>query len=125
MERIDDETRFPGGNLNQAIAIVRLTEAVNPRFLASFLLSSDGQYQLHRQKKEIARANLSLQDIRNLVVPKPLIHEQREIACMLSAADRKIEAEGQRKAALQELFKSMLHQLMTGRVRLKDAGFEG
>ena len=32
--------------------------------------------------------------------------------------DRKIEAEEQRKAALQALFKTMLHLLMTGRMRL-------
>ncbi len=39
---------------------------------------------------------------------------------MLSAADRKIEAEEQRKAALGALFKSMLHQLMTGQVRVNE-----
>lgn len=44
---------------------------------------------------------------------------------MLSAADRKIHAEEQLKAALQALFKSMLQQLMTGQVRLRDVEFEG
>jgi len=39
--------------------------------------------------------------------------------------DRKIEAEEQRKAALQALLKTMLHQLMTGRVRVRDADFGG
>ena len=34
--------------------------------------------------------------------------------------DRKIEAEEQRKAALQALFKAMLHQLMTGQLRVKE-----
>jgi len=38
----------------------------------------------------------------------------------LSAVDRKIEAEERRKAALQALFKTMLHQLMTGQIRLVD-----
>lgn len=33
----------------------------------------------------------------------------REITCMLLIVGRKIEAEEQRKAALQALFKSMLH----------------
>lgn len=49
------------------------------------------------------------------------IEEMRE----LQAVDRKIEAEEQRKAVLQAWFKSMLHQLMTGQVRLRDVGFEG
>jgi len=57
-------------------------------------------------------------------LPFPPVPEQREIARMLSAADRKIEAEEQRKAALQALFEAMLHQLMTGRLRLKGADIE-
>jgi len=48
----------------------------------------------------------------------PPLPEQREIARILSAVDRKIEAEERRKAALQALFKTMLHQLMTGQVRV-------
>ena len=43
---------------------------------------------------------------------------QHEIAEMLTDADTKIAAEEDRKAALQDLFKSTLHQLMTGQVRL-------
>jgi len=34
--------------------------------------------------------------------------------------DVQIAAEEQRKAALQALFKSMLHQLMTGQIRVKE-----
>jgi len=48
----------------------------------------------------------------------PSLPEQRRIASILQAADRKIEVEEQRKAVLQALFKSMLHQLMTGQVRV-------
>jgi type I restriction enzyme S subunit len=57
-------------------------------------------------------------------VPLPSLPEQRCIARMLSTVDRKIEAEEQRKAALQTLFKTMLEQLMTGQVRLRDVEFE-
>ena len=44
------------------------------------------------------------------------------ITCILSALDRKIEAEERRKAALQALFKTMLHQLMTGKLRVGSGG---
>jgi type I restriction enzyme S subunit len=37
---------------------------------------------------------------------------------VFSAADAKIAAEEDRKTALAALFKSMLHQLMTGQIRL-------
>jgi type I restriction enzyme S subunit len=62
--------------------------------------------------------NINIQFLRPWPVPKPQLTEQKEIADVLSAADRKIAAEEQRKAALQALFKAMLHQLMTGQLRL-------
>ena len=42
----------------------------------------------------------------------------REITCMLPIVGRKIEAEEQRKAALQTLFKTKLHQWMVGQLRV-------
>ncbi len=59
----------------------------------------------------------SLRDFKLALPPLP---EQRRIASILQAADRKIEGEEQRKAALQALFKSMLCQLMTGQVRVPE-----
>jgi len=46
--------------------------------------------------------------------------EQDEIAEILSAIDAKIEKAESRKQTLQALFRTMLNQLMTGRVRVKD-----
>jgi len=44
--------------------------------------------------------------------------EQHKIARILRAVDRKIEAEENCKAALEALFKTLLHHLMTGKVRV-------
>jgi type I restriction enzyme S subunit len=51
-------------------------------------------------------------------IPIPPLDEQREIARMLQAVDAKIAAEQARRAALEELFKSLLHELMSGRIRV-------
>jgi len=56
------------------------------------------------------------------VIPLAPISEQQEIARILSSVDNKIYLEENRKAALQSLFKTMLHNLMTGMVRVKDMG---
>jgi type I restriction enzyme S subunit len=56
-------------------------------------------------------------DFRVPVAPLP---EQREIAAQLSALDAKLAAEESRRAALAALFQSLLHHLMTGRVRLPE-----
>jgi type I restriction enzyme S subunit len=47
-----------------------------------------------------------------------MLGEQREIARILRAVDRKIEAEEARRGALEGLFRSLLHQLMTAKRRL-------
>jgi len=58
------------------------------------------------------------QDVLREVIPFPPLDEQREIARILQAVDAKIAAEQARRAALEELFKSLLHELMSGRIRV-------
>jgi len=57
------------------------------------------------------------------VVPVPLpptLDEQREIVTILDAIDRKIDLHKRKRAVLDELFKALLHKLMTGEVRVAD-----
>ncbi len=63
-------------------------------------------------------------DVKNQYIPLPPLHIQQKIASILSAVDEKIEKEENKKKALEELFKSMLHNLMTGKVRVKDLDIE-
>ena len=60
------------------------------------------------------------QDVLREVIPFPPLSEQREIARILQAVDAKIAAEQARRAALEELFKTLLHQLMTGQIRVSN-----
>ena len=103
-----------GGNVNQAVAIARLKQGVEPFFVMTFLLTLGGQFQLHKQKKDIARANLSLQDIKNLLIPLPSVSAQTETVEILQACDTKIAALEQEAERLDELFHAMLDELMTG-----------
>jgi type I restriction enzyme S subunit len=68
----------------------------------------------------VSQSNISATKLKRFPIGLSPIVEQEEIAHVLAAADRKIEAEERRKAALQALFKAMLHQLMTGQVRTPD-----
>ncbi len=65
-------------------------------------------------------AHLPVAKLRMVPVALPSFNEQIQVVEQINAVDHKIEAEEQRKAALQELFKTMLHQLMTGQVRPKE-----
>ena len=53
----------------------------------------------------------------------PKIDEQIEIAKTLEQTDKKINMAIEKKNVLQSLFKSMLHHLMTGQIRVKDLRF--
>ena len=56
----------------------------------------------------------------SIPIPLPPLPEQREIAAQLAAVDAKLAAEESRRAALAALFQSLLHYLMTGKVRLPE-----
>ncbi|SDE75916.1 type I restriction enzyme, S subunit [Thermus arciformis] len=57
-------------------------------------------------------------DVLEEKIPLPPLPEQREITRILQAVDEKIRAEKGRKAALEVLFKTLLHDLMTAKRRL-------
>lgn len=54
------------------------------------------------------------------MVPFPSLREQEEIAHILETVDQKMQVEILRREVLQSLFQTMLHLLMTGKVRVKD-----
>jgi type I restriction enzyme S subunit len=63
--------------------------------------------------------NLSRSRLAAFPVPLPPLPEQRAIAETLRTVDRKIEAEESRKRGLEALFKTLLHDLMTAKIRVK------
>jgi type I restriction enzyme S subunit len=112
-----------GGNLNQAVCIVRLKDEYNSNYVMNYLFSNMGQRQLDCQKKDIVRANLSLTDIGNLSIPIPGVECQEKISGILAAIDEKIETEENQKNSLEQLFKSLLDNLMTGKIRVNHLEF--
>jgi type I restriction enzyme S subunit len=63
---------------------------------------------------------LSTERLKSVEIPAPPIEEQRFIAEALSAMDRKIAAEEARRDALATMFDSLLHDLMSARLRVAD-----
>jgi len=56
-----------------------------------------------------------------LLVPAPsTTDERRDIAAVLDALDHKIKLNQQKRTVLEELFKSLLHSLLTGEIRAGD-----
>jgi len=63
---------------------------------------------------------LNKKDVAPIFIPIPPQDEQTEIARMLHIIEQRIATEEKRKSTLQSLFQTMLHLLMTGKVRVKD-----
>lgn len=64
---------------------------------------------------------LNLNDIETFMVPCPADPiEADEIVAVLDAIDRKIDLHRRKRAVLDELFKALLHKLMTGEIRVAD-----
>ena len=70
--------------------------------------------------KGTSQVYVPLYALRNFPIVMPPVNEMQEIVHILSTVDKKIDAEEKRKVTLKELFKTMLHKLMTGEIRLKD-----
>jgi type I restriction enzyme S subunit len=83
-------------------------------FLFEFLES----HQLSGKHAKTTVPSLTRPDLENMGIPLPPLLEQQRIASILSAIDSKIEAEESKKKALQELFNSMLKELMTAKIRV-------
>lgn len=94
---------------------------VLPNFLRGYL---DGQYEQLRQLASgngSTRAALTAGILRSVAIPiPPTLDEQREIVSVLDAIDRKIDMHSRKRAVLDDLFKALLHKLMTGEIRVSD-----
>jgi restriction endonuclease S subunit len=92
-----------------------------PEYLAFLAQSSYGKaYFLSVAHKTTNLACINTTKLKALPVLLPPLHEQREIAQQLAAVDAKLAALESRRAALAALFNSLLHHLMTARLRLPE-----
>ena len=108
--------------INQACAAVTPSTEVGPRFLYHFFSFN---YEAIRNLGHGAhQKNLSATLLKALSIPCPLPTEQEDIVQFLDAMEQKIVVEENRKQALDVLFESLLHDLITGKVRVKDLELE-
>jgi type I restriction enzyme S subunit len=112
---------FEEAYVNQHISLVRLLHSeVDPRFVGWFLNSRNGQSQFEKLNESGAKAGLNLPTIKNLLIPKVEIEEQRRIAEILDATTQKGSEFQQRLAKLRSLKTALMQDLLTGRKRVTE-----
>ncbi|WP_312128405.1 restriction endonuclease subunit S [Brevundimonas sp.] len=98
-------------------------DRVDPYFAAHFYESELGTSIVAGRATPAAdgKYNLNTGTIDSLPLPlPPTVDEQREIVAVLDAIDRKIDSHRRKRSSLDELFKALLHKLMTGEIRVAD-----
>jgi type I restriction enzyme S subunit len=99
---------------------VRANRALlDPRFF-SYVVESDiaKRYFMRVAKRTTNLASTNKTQVRAFRFPVPPLEEQQQIAAVITAAKAKIRALEQKTQALQQLKHSLLHDLLTGTVRV-------
>jgi type I restriction enzyme, S subunit len=108
---------------NHIFAVRTKRALMLPEFLAYLIQSPYGKaYFLNVAHKTTNLACINSTKLKEFPVLLPPIEEQREIASSVAAIDHSIDAETQKQEALNRLFSSMLHILMSGELRLGIGG---
>ena len=76
------------------------------------------QFDLRSLQDNTPIPQLNKNQVDSILFPLPPLLIQQKIASILSAVDEKIEKVDNKKKALDELFKTLLHNLMTGKLRV-------
>lgn len=93
-----------------------LLPEANLHFVGKFL----EHYDLNRFKRMAGQPLVTQGMINEHSIPLPRPDEQREIVVILDAIDRKIDLHERKRTVLDELFRALLHKLMTGEIRVAD-----
>ena len=97
-------------NINQAIAIFRAKERIEPKFLLVALMQPSVLRPFLNQAVGIRQLNLSLEQCRNLEFPLPPIDEQKKFAAFVAQTDKSKLAVQKSLEQLETLKKSLMQK---------------
>ncbi|WP_187871859.1 restriction endonuclease subunit S [Helicobacter pylori] len=106
---------FIGG----AIAVLKFKEKKSLDFVMHFLMSASGQKLLLNSVKSSSHKNLTIADLRDLLIPLPPLNEQIVIANILSGLDRYLCSLDALILKKESVKKALSFELLSQRKRLK------
>ncbi|WQZ87461.1 restriction endonuclease subunit S [Helicobacter pylori] len=106
---------FIGG----AIAVLKFKEKKSLDFVMHFLMSVNGQKLLLNSVKSSSHKNLTIADLRDLLIPLPPLNEQIAIANILSGLDRYLYNLDALILKKESVKKALSFELLSQRKRLK------
>jgi len=101
------------------VRVVVDPNSVVPAYLSFYMNDQRTQARLKLlASRGVSQSNINATKLRGLVVPVPPLAEQSEIVRVLDTIDNKFATAERRCQSLLLLFQSLLHNLMTGQVRV-------
>jgi type I restriction enzyme, S subunit len=91
-----------------------------PEFLSAYWRSPVGKLDLIQRSKTVTMTTINQMGISGALVPCPDISEQRDIVDLLLRIESKAKIHLRAHTALIDLFRTLLHQLMTAQIRVQD-----
>jgi len=118
----DYEDLLHGMNL----LLIRLNENVTVPEFINYLFNHFYFIGLFKKicKRAVNQSSINQANLKSIQIPLPTLPEQQAIASILSIIDQKIEHHTTKKQKLEELFRTLLHELMTARVRVDKIEFD-
>jgi len=109
---------FPEGNVNQHVCIIRPINSLYNKFLGIWLSSDYGQDQIMRFQAGGNREGLNFEQIRSIKIPVPSIQEQEKASEVVDSIQVSISEVQSKLHQTQSLKKSLMQDLLTGKVRV-------
>jgi type I restriction enzyme S subunit len=98
---------------------------LNPFFLNCYFNTDEIQARLKSiATRAVSQSNISATRLKGFLVPLPHLDEQAQIVEHSKVLDRKLDVARQKQAALQDLFNTLLHELMTAKIRVHELEFK-
>jgi type I restriction enzyme S subunit len=120
------EKRHLPALLNQRVGKFKIVDSkLTKQYLYHIVFSKYFVDELKKMAEGSNQPNVSPTKLEKFLIPIPIYtNEQLEISTLLSGLNKKISNSKNKIERLNELFKSMLQQLMTGQIRVHELEFE-
>lgn len=110
-ERVTYDCHLIRVEINNSLAI--------PEFVANYWRSEHGRRELIQRSKTTTMTTINQDGLGAAYMPLPTLKEQEGIANALYSIDQNIEMAEKKLSVYQNLFKTLLHELMSGERRAK------
>ncbi|MDA8238742.1 MAG: restriction endonuclease subunit S [Nitrospiraceae bacterium] len=112
--------------INQHLAYAQFTSpTVVPDFALWYMQTRYDHLRSVSQAGGSTKGALTCGYLKTYPVPVPSLEEQQEIAGVFKALDRKEKAHKSKAKTLTDLFRTLLHQLMTAQIRVNNLDLSG